>query len=594
MPGGEKSTDPPARRPFLDSWYDPVAQIKAYSPCFRLANLDGDGNCCLILGDQDCKLRVLQGTSIHSEHTLLDIPVSINTFYTDSKLPRTPALAVASGSHVYIYRNLRPYYKFSLPTVDIAGEESQIWTALAEGSTDPKAAVQELASARDKGISLSSRSLDLLGLDKPEQRLAYVEATKRVPLKQLSVVTCMEIIRQDREDMDAVSSLVIGTEACDVLLLSPMGSAIDARCTLPSVPQMLAVVGLKDVNYRVVVGCRDGNIYQVKNGQILGRKLELESGPVALIALSNSIVVACMDRTIHSYTFKGRKNYSIHLPSNVTSLETIVTRQHRTVECYAVGLAGNEVRVYNGKHLVSILPVDAPVTCLRFGSYGREANTLLIATKAGSLFVKMLRRGANLETQGNAGPPPEQDVPLALPKKTKLYIEQTQRERDHTVHMHRTFQAELTKMRLNTARAFVKITGASGLGKGGSGRSSSSGVVSASNQSVRINARLMGFGPKFRIVIDAQNTGVTTMLQIPIVAIFNQEMYKIPLALQIIPLMIPGLLYHIVMDITNVDQNGGADEICICLCEMNAYVPMIAAIVKMPICEIMNGGGGAP
>ena len=64
--------------------------------------------------------------------------------------------------------------------------------------------------------------------------------------------------------------------------------------------------------------------------------------------------------------------------------------------------------------MLTVLPVDAPVTCLRFGSYGREANTLLIATKAGSLFVKMLRRGANLETLGHAGPPPEQDVPLAL------------------------------------------------------------------------------------------------------------------------------------------------------------------------------------
>ena len=95
-----------------------------------------------------------------------------------------------------------------------------------------------------------------------------------------------------------------------------------------------------------------------------------------LSALSNSIVVGCMDRTIHSFTFKGRKNYSLHMPSNVTTLEAIVTRQHRTVECYAVGLASNEVRVYNGKHLVTVLPVDAPVTCLRFGSYGREANTV--------------------------------------------------------------------------------------------------------------------------------------------------------------------------------------------------------------------------
>ena len=357
MPGGEKSTDQPTKSPFLDSWYDPVAQIKAYSPCFRIANLDGDGNCCLVVGDKDRKMRVLQGTSIHSEHSLLDSPVSINTFYTDSKLPKTPALAVASGSNVYIYRNLRPYYKFSLPTVDIDDEESQIWTSLADGSTDPKAAVQALASARDKGVALSSRSLDLLGLENSEQHSAYVEATKKIPLKQLSVVTCMEIIRQDRDDLDAVSSLVIGTEARDILLLSPMGSSIDVRCTLPSVPQMIAVVGLKDVNYRVIVGCRDGNIYQVKNGQILGRKLELESGPVCLEALSNSIVVACMDRTVHSYTFKGRKNFSIHMPSNVTALETIVTRQHRTVECFAVGLAGNEVRVYNGKGCCCVFSV---------------------------------------------------------------------------------------------------------------------------------------------------------------------------------------------------------------------------------------------
>ena len=53
-----------------------------------------------------------------------------------------------------------------------------------------------------------------------------------MPLKQLSVVTCMEIIRQDREDVDAVSSLVIGTEACDILLLNPTGASIDVRCTL--------------------------------------------------------------------------------------------------------------------------------------------------------------------------------------------------------------------------------------------------------------------------------------------------------------------------------------------------------------------------
>lgn len=41
------------------------------------------------------------------------------------------------------------------------------------------------------------------------------------------------------------------------------------------------------------------------------------------------------------------------------------------------------------------------------------------------------RRLANLElTKGqNSGPPPEQNVPIRVPKKTRLYIEQTQREK---------------------------------------------------------------------------------------------------------------------------------------------------------------------
>lgn len=54
--------------------------------------------------------------------------------------------------------------------------------------------------------------------------------------------------------------------------------------------------------------------------------------------------------------------------------------------------------------------------------------------------VQILPRTANLEVAaaaGGSGPPPEQDVPLDVPKKTRLYVEQTQRELEHAVNMHR-------------------------------------------------------------------------------------------------------------------------------------------------------------
>jgi hypothetical protein len=73
-------------------------------------DLNGDGDHKLLVGDMDKKLKVYKGTALISEHALLDVPVSICIFYPDVQAPRTPAVAAAAGSYVFIYR-----YPLSLP-----------------------------------------------------------------------------------------------------------------------------------------------------------------------------------------------------------------------------------------------------------------------------------------------------------------------------------------------------------------------------------------------------------------------------------------------------------------------------------------------
>ena len=46
---------------------------------------------------------------------------------------------------------------------------------------------------------------------------------------------------------------------------------------------------------------------------------------------------------------------------------------------------------------------------------------------------------------------------------------------------------------------------------------------------------------------------------------FDTRLYKVNDALQIVPLLIPGLLYHRVFDVECIDENGGAGEIHILL-----------------------------
>ena len=50
------------------------------------------------------------------------------------------------------------------------------------------------------------------------------------------------------------------------------------------------------------------------------------------------------------------------------------------------------------------------------------------------------------------------------------------------------------------------------------------------------NARL-SFGPQFRIIVDIQNTGTKTMIQTPIVTMYNANIYSVPRALQIVRLI---------------------------------------------------------
>ena len=79
------------------------------------------------------KLRVYKGTQQVTENTIIDLPTGVVTFHMDTTEPRIPAIAVASAAHIYIYKNLRPYFKFTLPTLEIQPMEKELW---AQASTD--------------------------------------------------------------------------------------------------------------------------------------------------------------------------------------------------------------------------------------------------------------------------------------------------------------------------------------------------------------------------------------------------------------------------------------------------------------------------
>ncbi len=132
----------------------------------------------------------------------------------------------------------------------------------------------------------------------------------------------------------------------------------------------------------------------------------------------------------------------------------------------AVALRNGQIKLYKNSRCVDTITVEPPIHALRFGRYGREDNNLaIIHGNNGSLSIKIWRRKNDISAlNADSGPPWEQDVPLPIPKKTKLWMELTTRETSDGPDIHRLFQRDLCSLRLEAAKAYVKVLTSSKLG----------------------------------------------------------------------------------------------------------------------------------
>eukprot|EP00656_Telonema_subtile_P050277 TRINITY_DN6474_c0_g1_i3.p1 TRINITY_DN6474_c0_g1~~TRINITY_DN6474_c0_g1_i3.p1 ORF type:complete len:431 (-),score=116.19 TRINITY_DN6474_c0_g1_i3:155-1447(-) len=427
---------------------------------------------------------------------------------------------------------------------------------------------------------LTPRSTDLISMPTPETRAEFATLASEHPLKHTTTITCMSVLCKTMEEPRAVGCLVLGLEIKQLMILSPDAHTIIAKVRLPSVPALLCCTGSQAVEYRVFVACRHSMVCTVKNGELLKQRIELEHPPCCMSTIDKTLLIGG-SKLIQGYTFKGKRKWSVYLPAAVSEIAALKSQGVQTAcDCFIAALSNGDVHLYNQRQLIHSFSVgDRVITGLKFGSYSREDSSLAVAYKSGGLSLKILPRTADLSKMNDlAGPPPEQDIPLEIPRKTKLYVEQTKRERVHGTEMHRCFQRDLCKLRLNTARAYVNV-----ITQGQGPMSYSSG------SSIRLSAQVQGLGALFALKVNVQNTGSQPVLDINLVLSFNHTLYKVQQPHIAVPVLVPGLQYKFTVDVLCIDEDGGAEPVQVYLCGASSVVPMISAVVNMPLSDIVMG-----
>lgn len=261
------------------------------------------------------------------------------------------------------------------------------------------------------------------------------------------------------------------------------------------------------------------------------------------------------------------------MPTTITTIEALDYKM-KNYQAVIVALDNKEIHIYKDIFLVDSLKLDEVPTGLKFGSFGREDGALIITTRNGGLTIKLFKRGAKLEEKASApGPPAAQSQKLNVPKKTKVFVDLTIREREQAKAIHQTFQRDLFLLRLNTAKTYVGMI-----------NENLTPIAVNDDELLKLSAQVHGFGPNFVLKVYLQSS-VSACIGLSICFQYDSSLYVADPNVIPVPLMVPGIEYNFQSKITALSDKGLAGDVKIVVIKDDRPTPMLAAIVTMPVAE---------
>ena len=107
----------------------------------------------------------------------------------------------------------------------------------------------------------------------------------------------------------------------------------------------------------------------------------------------------------------------------------------------------------------------------------------------------------------------------------------------------------------------------------------------SSGSALRLTAQVQGLGPRFKIKLSLMNTGSKAVSELSVALNYNALNYRVKAAVFDVPLLVPGLVHRLDAELECIDENGGADAIRVIVCNPKSVLPVLSAVVNMPISE---------
>ncbi|KAK0161845.1 hypothetical protein PV327_008253 [Microctonus hyperodae] len=563
---------------WLEAVWEPSTRMKTLSGGLDMVDVSGNGDAKLIVVDlgfdkaDSAKIRVFSGGDQVSEHNLTGPACGVVGFYTENGNSRSAVVAVALGANVFIYKNMKPHFKYCLPYLDAHPKEREIWH---KAGLEPELHAQRLHDdlellLKELGAAfISPRTLKFLSLDE-HHRIEFAEQYRRLPLTRLNAVTTIGLIRKDTWNDPACSCLIIGTESGEILILDPRSFALVDKHHLGWAPVAISTTGLWSGDGIIFVVSRDSRVGSLKKGLSTITLWDKLSAPAVAIAplTCGGVAIITMDGVLVGFSSKGRRLWRVQLPGLALDMTGLPVPE-TGLSLLAISVPRIGILIYDAQYHVDTITTLEPISALKFGKMGQEERAMAMVTINGGLCVKILKRTANFNARSVPAISSTNSTHnrFVIPKKTRLFVEQSIRERSEAVKIHNTFQQGQLRLRLSVAKKAQQVLHS---------------VDDGEANLITLEISVLGLGPTYNIRTLVTNVS-DNILTPSLFLVFRTTETTIEPRVVDLPLLPSGIPIPIIVKAT--PKAAIIDKVKVLLCKKGKIQPITSATVILPVAE---------
>ena len=583
----------------IDVMSNTVAGIKAFNQCIALEDVQNDGNARLICADMNNRLKIFKDDILQFDTKIPVVPVGIVAFHAyDSNKTLVPLLAVAGNNFIYIYKNLKGTVRLPIPNQDINTAEKALYDHFQEGAIEVETLLSELIALNNKVRNYASKqnendnddeyiqndlkplshfTVEALNQKTKQKQIEFLSANKDVKILAVNYITCIDAIpiTASVAKKAAPSNLLIGTEMSLLIIVDPSVNKILSKVQLPEVPYMISSVGGFGENHTIFVADRGNGVHLVTRSGTVNKSISVSQVIISMLISNSQIYIGTTSQNYECYSQDGSKQFSLKQPSAIITMEIYHRMREGNLSVCVIAVRNLTVRLYKDKALISIYEVGDNVYGMKVGPFGSREDCLVLLTCWGQLLIKQFNPEVSFASEKANEEMHKVKGSITIPKKTPMYLEMIEREKETCANMQTSFQNDLLRLRHKAMDSYVKMLK---IGNAPQNYSSSS--------TMKLSALLQGLGPDFKLNLIIDNVGSEPLYNTELTLDYNRNVYSFSKENIQLGLIMPHVPVKYSLSFRNISEMGSAGMIKVVIIDKLKSAPLIQSTIKVPVSEL--------